>query len=244
METTIRERGEDELLEEFLVSPDLKTFLTRLSQLAAQDLSGEAGAVSCSVTLGRRGRRATLGSSDPIADAMDEIQYASGEGPCQESVATKKTVYIPDLRTTTRYPRYRKAVSGSPLRAVFSTPIPLPTESDADAALNSYSSLPDGFSDELRAQAEHLAGLASRSLRLALRVARESERSADLEAALESRTTISLAAGVIMAQSNCTSAEAMQVLKKASMNRNQKLRDIAAAILARYGEKDRETFFG
>lgn len=243
MEKTARGNHEDMLLDEFLVSPDLSSFLNRLSELAALDLSVH-GEVACSVTLGRRGRRATLGSSDPIAEAMDEIQYASGEGPCHESVATGRTIYVPDLRSSTRYPRYRDATSGSPLRSVFSTPIPLPADTDADAALNSYSTEVDGFSDELRAQAENLAALASRALQLAVRLARETDRSTDLAAALESRTTISLAAGVIMAQSNCSAEEAMRLLKKASMNRNVKLRDVAAALLSRYGETDTSAFFG
>ncbi|GAB3272866.1 GAF and ANTAR domain-containing protein [Sinomonas notoginsengisoli] len=234
---------EEELLDEFLVSPDLAAFLKRLSELSARDLSTTAQ-ISCSVTLGRRGRRATVGSSDPTAEAMDEIQYASGEGPCQDSVTTGLTVYVPDLRTTTLYPRYRKAVSGSPLRSVFATPIPLPVSIEADAALNSYSTEPDGFSEELRSEAEKLAALASRALQLAVRMARENDRSADLAAALESRTTINLAAGVIMAQSNCSSEEAMQLLKKASMNRNEKLRDVAATVLTRYGEADPATYFG
>lgn len=237
---------EDELLDLFLGSVDLATFLARVAVVAAEDLSKDTtvpGTVTCSVTVGRHGRRGTVGSSDPIADAMDELQYASGEGPCSEAVATGRTVYVPDLSVTTRYPRYRAAVVGSPLRSVFATPIPLPTSADAEAALNCYSAEPEGFPDELRARAEELASLASRSVHLAVRFARETDRVADLESALESRTAINLAAGVIMAQSNCTSDEAIDVLKTASMNRNQKLRDVAALILSRYGSEDPKTTF-
>ncbi|WP_208710859.1 GAF and ANTAR domain-containing protein [Sinomonas sp. R1AF57] len=233
---------EDELLDLLLDGPDLSTFLTRISQLAAKVLSG-IGEVSCSVTVDRDGRRSTMASSDAMAEAMDEVQYASGEGPCQESVSTERTVYVPDLRTTKRYPRYRQAVDGAPLRSVFATPIPLPTSAKATAALNSYSTEPEGFSADLRAEAEELAALASRSVQLAIRFAQESERSADLAAALESRTTINLAAGVIMAQSNCTPAQAIEVLKSASMHRNMKLREVASTVLARFGDANPETHF-
>ena len=234
---------EEELLDLLLDSPDLSTFLTRVSQRAAEALSG-IGEVSCSVTVDRNGRRTTVASSDAMAEAMDEVQYASGEGPCQEAVSTERTVYVPDLRTTKRYPRYRQAVDGAPLRSVFATPIPLPTSAKANAALNSYSTEPQGFSAELRAEAEELAALASRSVQLAIRCAQESDRAADLAAALESRTTINLAAGVIMAQSNCTPAQAIEVLKSASMHRNMKLRDVASTVLARFGDADPETHFG
>jgi hypothetical protein len=233
---------EDELLDLFLASEDLAVFLTRLSERAARDLSG-VGEVSCSVTVGRRGRRGTVASSDRMAEAMDELQYASGEGPCQEAVSTGRTVYVPDLKSTSRYPRYREAVSGAVLRSVFATPIPLPTSADTDAALNCYSTEPEGFSPELCARAEELASLASRSVHLAVRFDRERERAADLAAALESRTTIDLAAGVIMAQSNCSPDEAIQILKNASMNRNVKLREVAALILSRFGDPDPGTHF-
>ncbi|WP_430296893.1 GAF and ANTAR domain-containing protein [Sinomonas sp. B1-1] len=240
--SAIARAREEELLDLLLDSPDLSTFLTRVSQRAAEALSG-TGEVSCSVTLDRDGRRSTVASSDAMAEAMDEIQYASGEGPCQESVSTERTVYVPDLRTTKRYPRYREAVDGAPLRSVFATPIPLPTSAKATAALNSYSTEPEGFSAELRSEAEELAALASRSVQLAIRCAQESERAADLAAALESRTTINLAAGVIMAQSNCTPAQAIEVLKSASMHRNMKLRDVASTVLARFGDANPETHF-
>jgi GAF domain-containing protein len=236
---------EDELLDLFLGSADLATFLARVAVLAAEDLSrAEApGAVACSVTVDRKGRRGTVASSSPIAESMDELQYASGDGPCSEAVRTGRTVYVPDVTTTERYPRYREAVGAAPLRSVFATPIPLPTSAGADAALNCYSTEPDGFTDELRARAEEIASLASRSVHLAVRFARESERAADLEAALDSRTAINLATGVIMAQSNCSAEDAVGLLKTASMNRNQKLRDVAALVLSRYGSADPATYF-
>jgi hypothetical protein len=244
-EAVLARAHEDELLDLLLASGDLAAFLARVAVLAARDLSdgAAAGTVACSVTVGRHGRRGTVGSSDPSAEAMDELQYSSGEGPCQESVSTGRAVYVPDLRTTQRYPRYRTAVAGSPLQSVFAAPIPLPSSADADAALNCYSNEPDGFSPSLRARAEELAALASRSIHLAVRLARESDRAADLEAALESRTAISLAAGVLMAQSNCSPEEAMGILKAASMNRNQKLRDVAARVISRYGDSGPGTHF-
>ncbi|MDQ0769321.1 AmiR/NasT family two-component response regulator [Pseudarthrobacter defluvii] len=56
----------------------------------------------------------------------------------------------------------------------------------------------------------------------------------DLAAALESRTAIDLAAGIIMAQTGCSQKEAINILMKASSNRNEKLRDVALSVLARF----------
>ncbi len=53
----------------------------------------------------------------------------------------------------------------------------------------------------------------------------------DLEAALQGRTAINLACGVIMAQNRCSQAEAMEILTRVSNNRNRKLRDVATELV-------------
>jgi hypothetical protein len=51
-----------------------------------------------------------------------------------------------------------------------------------------------------------------------------------LAAALESRTAIDIASGVIMAQTGCSQKEAVNVLMNASSNRNEKLPDAALSV--------------
>lgn len=50
--------------------------------------------------------------------------------------------------------------------------------------------------------------------------------------ALASRAAIDQALGVIMAQERCTSAQAFDVLRSASQNRNVKLRDVAREVVS------------
>ena len=238
--------GPEILMDMLLDSSDLAAFLTRVSEIAARDLSESPeteGAVHCSVTVGRQNRKATVASSDAIASAMDERQYASGQGPCEESVVTQKPVYVPDIRADRRYPRYAAAMADSEMRSIFAAPIPLPPTSKAEAALNCYCSAVDGFTPGLRDRVQELGALVSKAVHLAVKFANEADKSADLAAALESRTAINLAAGVIMAQSGYTQAQAIEVLKKASNHRNLKLRDVAAAVLARFDESDPTTSF-
>jgi AmiR/NasT family two-component response regulator len=59
-----------------------------------------------------------------------------------------------------------------------------------------------------------------------------SEARDNLKAALESRTTIDLAVGIIMGQNRCSQEAAFKILKNASRTRNVKLRDVAATIVA------------
>lgn len=52
-----------------------------------------------------------------------------------------------------------------------------------------------------------------------------------LEAALESRTVIDQALGVIMSQQRCTAVAAFDVLRRQSQNSNRKLRDVATDLI-------------
>ena len=69
-------------------------------------------------------------------------------------------------------------------------------------------------------------------MRLALNITRCQDAWRDLLAALESRTVISLAAGVIMAQNRCPQDDAFRILREASKDRNIKLREVAASVIA------------
>jgi AmiR/NasT family two-component response regulator len=60
---------------------------------------------------------------------------------------------------------------------------------------------------------------------------------------MNSRTTIDVAAGIIMGQNRCSHDTAMTILKAASSGRNVKLADIAAAVVASIGQGLPETHF-
>ncbi|MCH6472339.1 ANTAR domain-containing protein [Sinomonas sp. 5-5] len=136
---------------------------------------------------------------------------------------------------------YRGPALESGIRSILAVPIVL--DLGAQAALNCYADEPGAFDNEAKASVEAFADLAASSVRLAVRLENELERSSDLKAALESRTAINLASGVIMAQSGCTQEQAVEILRRAAIGRNVKLRDVASQILARFGEVDPATHF-
>ena len=61
---------------------------------------------------------------------------------------------------------------------------------------------------------------------------------ADLQRALESRTTIGIAMGILMVESGTTAEKAFDILRRASQRKNRKLRDVAADIVAAH-DKDK-----
>jgi GAF domain-containing protein len=229
--------GAEGFMDLLLESTDLAGFLQRLAQVCAEELSGP-DEVHCSVTVERERLKATLANSSSEAARMDELQYSCGEGPCQDALVTGQLVDIPDLLTDPRYPRYRKAMTGAGIRSVLGIPISVTAASHAIAALNCYAEGPNGFPEERRSKAQELARLASRSVLLAIRVAEQSDRTAELAAKVESVTAVSLAVGLIMARTGCTPDEAMEELRSASSDGEQELGDVASSLLTHFGRDD------
>jgi AmiR/NasT family two-component response regulator len=61
---------------------------------------------------------------------------------------------------------------------------------------------------------------------------RADELSANLQSALDSRSVIDQALGIVMDAQHCNAETAFAVLRNASQHRNEKLRDIAVRIVS------------
>ena len=128
--------------------------------------------------------------------------------------------------------------------AVSSLRVPLALDNENTAVLELYSVRPDAFSADDAEAAAAFAEQASRSLLLALRLARLTESRDDLAAAMQSRTVIDLAVGAIMAQNRCSRAAAFKILRNTSNNRNMKIRDVAASLISSIaGDEDLSPHF-
>lgn len=110
--------------------------------------------------------------------------------------------------------------------------IPLELDGENSAVVNLYSSRPGAFTPEVAAAARRFAADAARPLLLALRISQLRESREDLAAAMQSRTIIDMAIGAIMAQNRCGREAAFKILRNTSNNRNMKIRDVAAAVVA------------
>lgn len=112
--------------------------------------------------------------------------------------------------------------------------VPLQLRQDATAALNFSAPAPGLFTGASVAVAVDFADAASDALRLSIRIAAADLLSGNLKAAMEGRTAINMACGVIIAQSRCSQEEAFGILLRASTSRNQKLHTIASEIVTRF----------
>jgi GAF domain-containing protein len=216
-----------------LDSVDVKDYLYSLANLAVHRLSTAERRVHCGITLLRPRTAATVASSSRHARNLDEIQYSFRDGPCLTAARTGRAVYLEDTHTDDRWPEYRGAAVAQDIRSILAVPIPV--DGQAQSALNLYSPAQAAFDADSDRAAETFAREASRSLRLAVRIARLTDARENLRSATESRTTIDLAVGIIMGQNACSQEAAMTILKAASNARNLKLRDVAAAVVGSAG---------
>jgi len=240
---TLNNDGQFVRLHDLIIgSSNVSEFLAELSSVAASALSESAGLlVECGVTLRRRKRSMTVAGSSDRARELDRLEQALGDGPCLAALETMRPVVLADVDTDTRWPEFQKILAAHGCRSVLGVPLAL-GDSQA-AALNFFSSEPGVFSAPVISKAQGFADQAERALRLAVQIADARNVADDLSAAMQNRTTIDLACGVIMAQNRCSQEEAMALLTKASSHRNQKLRDLAAEVLSRVSSGSVSTHF-
>jgi hypothetical protein len=224
-----------------LDSSDITGFLDELVKLAADTLSGADREVFCGVTLLRPRTKGTVASSSKQAHLMDEIQYPFDDGPCLRAAREGQVYSVDDFRTEGRFGDYSKAIADHGIRSALGVPIPL--DGLAAAGLNLYSPQTNAFDGDAIAAATRFAREASVSLRMAVRVAHLTDMGNHLKAAMNSRTIIDVAAGIIMGQNRCSHHAAMTILKAASSGRNTKLADVAMMVVTSTGQQIPETHF-
>ena len=217
-----------------LDTQDVQDFLDELARFTSESMSGPRGQIYCGITLLRHRSAATVASSSEHAQAVDEIQYQFGDGPCLRSCREGVLVHVPDFELDSEFPDYNDTVLRNGIRSVLAVPFDLPGD-DARAGLNMYSEKPNVFDAAAVESAVSYVRQASKGLRLAVLLAKRTDNAADMRRAMESRTIIDTAVGIIIAQNRCSQEDAINLIKSASSTRNLKLRDVAAAIVESAG---------
>lgn len=211
-------------------SKDIKEVLDGAAGLGAAVMSRSTGSrIECAVTLGRSKRTATIGGSSVQAMLLDRIEQALEQGPCIDALESGRPVLLDDARTSPQWADYCAALGAAGMRSTLGVPMEL--EQESVAVLNFFAPLPGTFTRQSVADALTFAGLAGKALRVAIRITALNEAAENLDAAMQSRSVIDTACGVIISQNRCTHDEAFRILRKASNDRNQKLRDLAQAVV-------------
>lgn len=210
-------------------------FLDRLAQLTAQALPEGS---SCGVTVRQDSRPVTLTASDDWTMRVDQMQYDLGEGPCVDAMSTGKVNYIPDTTTEVRWAGFCQAAHDEGVLSCLA--LPLNSPNGLMGCYNLYSRRSEGFTEESRGQLKVFAGNAAGAVAVAMKLADQAQLSENLNQALTSRAVIDRAIGIMMAQQRCDASAAFDILRRASQNRNVKLRELAAEIVTAVSGKSPE----
>jgi GAF domain-containing protein len=170
-----------------------------------------------------KGRRfETVGPTADVVRQADQLQHELREGPCVDAATQSRTLVSNNLTTDDRWPRWAPRVAGLGLGSILSTQVH--AGGGRIGALNIYGAPDRNFTSEDIELAHILAGQAS----VALRVAQKIEH---LTTALDSRTVIGQAQGILMHQYGIDADRAFAVLKRLSQDRNVRLLGIAQEIV-------------
>ena len=180
----------------------------------------------------------TFGVSGPQARVFDELQFTLGEGPCIDSVARRAPVMVADLAhpDERRWPGYGPAMIAHDIRSVYA--IPVVVAGEYVGALDLFRAVPDTLVGQQIAGMAVAAELAqlplldflSQDLNAAV-ADPDSDAWAELNAL--SRTEVSQATGVLMAQLNVDAANALARLRAHSYATGHSATDVARDIIDR-----------
>jgi len=198
-----------------------------LQQVAELSKTVMPGNPETSVLLLVKDKPTTVVSTGQLAVDLDERQYERGHGPCLHAARTGELTEIADTRTDGRWQDYTRHAAERGNLSSLSIPLTIDEDEQVSGALNIYAREPDAFDADSRAAATGFAPYAA--IAVANMHAYESARNMaeNLQLALESRAVIDQAKGILMERHKLTADQAFQLLTRASMHSNRKVRDIA-----------------
>jgi GAF domain-containing protein len=171
-----------------------------------------------------RGRRfETVGPTHDDVRRADHLQDELDEGPCVDAAVESRTVVSNDVVSDRRWPHWGPRIAGLGLASVLSSEIH--ADGQRVGALNVYG----GSGHEFTREDMEVAAVLAQHVSVALRFARQIE---GLHAALDSRTVIGQAQGVLMERYGVDADRSFSILRRFSQDRNIRLVEIARAVVA------------
>lgn len=182
------------------------------------------GACEAALTVLPRSRRESPGhfATGALADAAALLEDQLGEGPAHDAVEDANPVRVDDLAADTRWPRYAEQASALGLRSVLVSALPCAHGPHGVFAVCSVHRHAFGPAAE-----QVVPNVANR---VAIAVA-HADMLHHMRRAIDSRTTIGQACGILMERHKIRPDEAFKRLVRASQRNHLKLRDLAARLV-------------
>lgn len=181
------------------------------------------GCVHAGITVNRDGECHTLASTGEVLPLVNKLQNELGEGPCHAADRADELVEVTDLASDERWAGWGARINGDfQLGAMVS--ILVFTARGSYGTLSLYGSDPDAFDADDLATAQALAG----HLAVALAAGREID---GLGTAMQSRTVIGQAEGIVMERLGVDADQALSYLRRVSSHTNTKLVQVALQLV-------------
>jgi hypothetical protein len=203
--------------------------LRQLCSALTTDLAVMGVAVNLMSTAGSDG---VVAASDDRTRDADEIQFATGEGPCHDAYAARRPVLTPDLRSVAhgRWPGYSSAALESGVGAVFA--FPLHIGAVVLGVIDVYAEKPGSLSQKQVAAALTAAQQATEILLDGHLVTADGRPDRDLSTTLDHRAEIYQAQGMVMVDLGVDPAAALVRMRGHAFGNEIPLIDLARDIIA------------
>jgi len=204
--------------------------LRRLCSAAERSLIASGVGVSVMAENGMRGVAAV---SAPAYEAIEELQFTLGEGPCLDAYATRQPVLVPELAEAAmrRWPGYVPAVRGRGLQAVFA--FPLQVGSVPLGVIDVFRVRPGALSATQFRLALDFADAAVTTLLDGQEQATSGTGAAGLDDAMGHRAELFQAQGMVAVQLGVPLADALARLRAHAFAENRPLGEVARDVVAR-----------
>ena len=216
-----------ELADTLVADFDVVEFLHLVAVRTRQTLGVEAVGL---LLADNHGRLNVIAASSEQARVLELFQLQNAEGPCLDCYRTGQPVSCPDLSTESdRWPHFVPEALESGFPAVHALPMRL--RDQTIGGMNLVTATRSALDAELLAVGQALTKVASIGL-LHNRAIRERELLTEqLQTTLNNRVTIEQAKGILAQHHDVTVNKASEQLRTYARSRNQKLTDVADAVV-------------
>jgi GAF domain-containing protein len=152
---------------------------------------------------------------------LDQLQQATGVGPCIDASRDQVTTRIDDMSTETRWPEYTERALSLGLASMLCVPLHVEDQRLGSVSLYATDRVAFSLADEF------VARLFATQAALALA---DAHRADQLRRALSNRDIIGQAKGILMERHRVTADEAFKMLSERSQRINRKLADVARTL--------------
>ena len=168
-------------------------------------------------------------ASDEPGRMLETLQEQFGEGPCVDAFLDDGPVLADDVSADPRWPSVGPLAAGHGIRAVLGVPIDL--REGPVGTLNVYAAQPRGWDDSEVAAIQAYTRVTASLLRSAVQAHVSDRAATQLQQALDSRSLIEQAKGVLMERRGLDQQAAFDLLRSRARSSRRRLDEVARQVV-------------